>query len=287
MNEIIDWLKTVEKSASDAYKLAEKAYSDDKDLKAFFKEIAEDEELHFRFISNAEKKFLDTIEFNPAILVEKEIKDKISTYFSNIKAGFERGKITKEDVIQNVVEAELSEWNDIFVYIVNSLKEKTNDFKHPAAMIQTHIKRIEYFLESTKYANPKLFEQVNKIPMVWAENILIVDDEKPITELIKSLLHRSGNIDIAYNGREAMEFIDKKFYKLVISDIDMPIVDGITLYKNVAEKYPNIKNRFLFLSGYIDQDKQTFLNNNQLEYLEKPMQILELREKACQIILSK
>ena len=83
----------------------------------------------------------------PAISVDKETKDKVINMFSDIREMLEKKTISKEEFIEKIVEAELSEWNDIFLYVVNILKKKTNEFIYPAARIQAHIKLIIRFLE--------------------------------------------------------------------------------------------------------------------------------------------
>lgn len=108
-----------------------------------------------------------------------------------------------------------------------------------------------------------------------------------ITGLIESLLYRSGGIDIAHNGHEALELMKEKYYKLIISDIDMPVMDGLSFYKKAAEKYPSSKNRFLFMTGDLSSERQTFFNEKQVKYLAKPIAISALRKEAAKIIVSK
>lgn len=124
------------------------------------------------------------------------------------------------------------------------------------------------------------------VPPVSAENILIVDDERMITDLLKVLFNREGNIDIAHNGQDALELIEEKFYKLIISDIDMPIMDGFSLFKEAVAKFPKLNNRFLFLTGDLSPEKQAFFDKNSVKYLTKPMKIDTLREEASTIIIS-
>ena len=169
---------------------------------------------------------------------------------------------------------------------VNILKEKTIEFKYPAARIQAHRKEIEYFLEKEEN-RPETLKKLTTLPPVWVENILIVDDEQMITDLIKSLLYHSGNIDVAHNGQEALKLTEGKFYKLIISDIDMPIMDGLSLFKEAVAKFPTLNTRFLFITGDLSSERQKFFNENTIKYLEKPMEIKVLREIASEIILSK
>jgi len=285
MKKLIRWLREVEHLANEIYSQAATVYADDPQFKEFFEQNAEDEAWHYHVMGSAAEYFSSTPAPVPAISVDKETSDRIMQYFSDIKERLDKKTIPKEELIEKIVEAELSEWNDIFFYVVNILKEKTNEFIYPAARIQAHIKKIVRFLEKIDN-NSNILKKLRALPPVWTENILIVDDEEMITTLIKSLLNREGNIDVANNGEEALNYIEKKFYKLVISDINMPKMDGVSLYKKSVSKFPTLKKRFLFLSGGLFPEIEAFLDENHLKYLSKPVQIKVLREIASEIILS-
>ncbi len=170
-----------------------------------------------------------------------------------MREGIENKTLTKLDLIKKIVAVELSEWNDIFLYVVNYLKEQADEFLYPAAKIQTHIKEVEYFLEKVE-SDPELLKKIKELPPVWTENILIVDDEEMVSYLIRSLLNREGNIDTASNGQEALKMIKNSFYKLIISDVDMPVMDGFALYEQTVTKFPSLNKRFLFITGNISEE---------------------------------
>jgi CheY-like chemotaxis protein len=236
-------------------------------------------------MGSAAEYLASTPDLIPAIAIDKQTNDKIQNYFTQLKVGLEQKTLQRIELIEKIVELELSEWNDIFLYVVNSLKDKAHEFKYPATRIQAHIKEIEYFLETVEN-NPAVLKKISQLPPVWVENILIVDDEPMIAELIKALLNRSGNIDLAHNGQDALDLIEKNYYKLIITDIDMPVMNGITLYQETIAKFPESINKFLFITGNLSPKRQTFFDNNRLKCLEKPMQIDVLREEAKKILLS-
>ncbi len=92
-----------------------------------------------------------------------------------------------------------------------------------------------------------------------------------IMKLTEVLLEDLGNIDTAQNGHEAPELIDRKFYRLIISDIDMPKKDGIELYTNISAQYPESQNKFLFMTDDIKPEKQKFFSKHKLQCLQKPV----------------
>jgi CheY-like chemotaxis protein len=285
MKKLVRWLREIEHKANFMYLKAAAVYANDPQFNAFLEHIAEDEAWHYHVMGSAAEYFNSTPPPVPVISVDKETSDKVINFLSDINERLEKKTISKEEFIEKIVEAELSEWNDIFLYVVNILKEKTNEFKYPVIKIQGHIKKIIRFLEKTGNHSVVL-KKLRTLPPVWTENILIVDDEEMITTLIKSLLNREGNIDVANNGEEALNYLEDKFYKLIISDIDLPKMDGLSFYKNSVEKFPTLKKRFLFMSGDLSPDRKAFFDENHLKYLSKPMKIRVLREEASKIILS-
>ncbi len=285
LKDIVKWLRGLEHDATEFYLHAASVYSDDPRLKKFLEHTAEEEAWHYHIMGSASEYLASHPELVSAISVDRETRETISGHFPDMQARLDRNELSRDELIEKIVEVELSEWNDIFLYVVNILKKETSEFRFIAPKLQAHIKSIEYFLEKIE-KRPDVLQRIKEIPPLWIENILVVDDEILITELIKALLHHSGKIDIAHNGNEALEMLDKKFYKLIISDIDMPELDGLSFFQKAAEKFPRLSGKFLFMTGNISQEREFFFKENNIEYLEKPMGINELREKSLKIILS-
>lgn len=285
MIDIIEWLRNIEHLANKVYLQAATIYADDPELRTFLEDIAEDEAWHYHIMTNAKEYLASIPHLVPAISVDKTIRDKITECFTDLQASLEKNSLSKNELIMKIAKVELSECNEIFLYVVTFLKEKTNEFNYVAVKIQAHIKKIEHFLETVD-GNTEVLKKMTELPPVWVENILIVDDTQVITNLLKALLNRSGNIDIAHNGQEALKLIEKKYYKLIISDINMPIMDGLSLYKEAVAKFPKLIDRFLFMTGYLSRENQTFFSKNRVKCLLKPVDISVLRETAKKIILT-
>lgn len=83
--------------------------------------------------------------------------------------------------------------------------------------------------------------------------MLVVDDEEIITNSLVSLIQNTlDNVDVypAYSGTEAIEYMSRAGFDLVLTDIQMPGMSGIELISRVREFYPQC--RVIFLSGYDD-----------------------------------
>ena len=286
MKNIINWLRKVEHLAGEMYLQAASIYANDTKLKRFLERTAEDEAWHYHVMGSAAVFLASEPDFVSAITVDAETGNTIIKKISEITNGLEQKTLQRDELIEKIVDLELSEWNDIFLYAINFLKDKTSEFKYPVARIQAHIKGIEHYLETVE-GRPNALQKIKELPPIWIEDILIVDDEEIISDLIKSLLNRSGNIDIANNGREALMMIEEKYYKLIISDIDMPKMDGLTFYRKAVKKFPELNKRFLFMTGDLSPDRKAFFEERQVKYLTKPMGISVLREVAGKILLSK
>jgi len=71
-----------------------------------------------------------------------------------------------------------------------------------------------------------------------AEKILIIDDEKPINDLIRSYVMKEGFIPLsAYNGKEALKLIHSEKPDLILLDIMLPDIEGVDLCLETDRSY--------------------------------------------------
>ena len=112
------------------------------------------------------------------------------------------------------------------------------------------------------------------------ENILFVDDEKSIQAICSRILKREGHsVDCANNGREALDLLKTREYKLIISDLKMPEMNGQELLKIVKEKYPQIN--FMFITAYATPETaKELIKDGAGECLFKPFNIEEFIAKV-------
>ena len=70
-------------------------------------------------------------------------------------------------------------------------------------------------------------------------NLLIVDDEQSYRQLLSLVFESEGHsVRTAMNGREALEILQQQFAELIISDVRMPDMDGITAVKEIRKIDP-------------------------------------------------
>jgi len=71
--------------------------------------------------------------------------------------------------------------------------------------------------------------------------ILVVDDQEQICKMIKMVLEKMGyRTDTALNGTDAMALFQKETFHLVITDLNMPEMDGASLAFSIKEQVPGI-----------------------------------------------
>ncbi len=96
------------------------------------------------------------------------------------------------------------------------------------------------------------------------QTILVVDDEYAIRVLLKSFLEgHNYEILLAESGEEAFRLFEESQPQLVISDIMMPVEDGLSVVSRIRKRNPSIK--VVYLSAWIDEADTEKRLNEELE----------------------
>mgnify|MGYP004650095933 CR=1 FL=1 len=113
--------------------------------------------------------------------------------------------------------------------------------------------------------------------------ILIVDDEKLLVKGMKFNFEQDGyTIDAAYDGEEALKLARDKNIDLIILDLMLPKVDGITVCQKIRE-FSNVPIIMLTAKAE-DMDKIMGLEYGADDYITKPFNILELKARVKAIL---
>ncbi|NLO83335.1 MAG: response regulator transcription factor [Clostridiales bacterium] len=111
-----------------------------------------------------------------------------------------------------------------------------------------------------------------------AKRLLLVDDEPAIIKGLKFSLQRDGyEIDAAYDGEEALQMFNDSQYDLVVLDVMLPKLDGLTVLQRIREK-STVPVIMLTAKGE-DMDRILGLEYGADDYLTKPFNILELKAR--------
>ena len=106
--------------------------------------------------------------------------------------------------------------------------------------------------------------------------ILFVEDEPSIAEAVASLLKKQHySVDLAYDGETGLDYAASGVYDLLVLDIMLPKIDGITLLKTLRKQ--NIRTPIIMLTAKSEvDDKVLGLDAGADDYLTKPFQMKEL-----------
>ena len=110
------------------------------------------------------------------------------------------------------------------------------------------------------------------------KRILLVDDEPHVIRIMKLALVKAGyEVDEAANGIQALDKINRAHPDVLITDIDMPRMDGKELCRHIEKNFPDRKLRIYVLTSRAEDEHREWTGNmRNLEFLEKPVSIRQL-----------
>jgi two-component system cell cycle response regulator CpdR len=116
--------------------------------------------------------------------------------------------------------------------------------------------------------------------------VLVVDDEESIRGFVAEALKMDDlDVESARDGLDAMQRLEEQWYDLVVSDLRMPRLDGVGLYREVERRWPGSGRRVLFISGStVLPDYEPFLREVHPVVIEKPFGLDELRRTVRRML---
>ncbi|QMU60506.1 MAG: response regulator [Gammaproteobacteria bacterium] len=110
------------------------------------------------------------------------------------------------------------------------------------------------------------------------KNILIVDDEPHVVRVMTLALEKNGyKVVSAFNGEQALDKLKEKLPDFLITDIDMPRMNGRDLCKKIDEEMPDRKFPILVLTSKTEIEHREWTRDIQhTMFLEKPVSIRKL-----------
>lgn len=152
------------------------------------------------------------------------------------------------------------------------LQEKNKSKEEPDAKEDYQVE------DANDLADDNLSEVNDELPQ-----ILVVDDEPDLETLVrqkfrKQIKNKKIKFHFAQNGEEALEVLkENKQIDMVISDINMPKMDGLTLIGHIHDLSPVLKS--VIVSAYGDMEKiRTAMNKGAFDFLTKPINFDDLQQ---------
>lgn len=115
--------------------------------------------------------------------------------------------------------------------------------------------------------------------------VLIVDDEENARLGLSKLLTSSGyEVAAAANGFEALKYLKQEPVDLVITDINMPEMNGLTFLRELNRLYPQLKVIMVTAYGGVESYLEA-IDLGAFEYLNKPVKIADLKAVIKKIFM--
>lgn len=114
-------------------------------------------------------------------------------------------------------------------------------------------------------------------------HILIVDDEESIRDIIRESLQYEGySCTCAEDGLKALHIMDQLSVDIVISDIQMPSMDGIELTKSIKERF---NSDVIVMTGFVkDFTYEEIIEIGASDFIQKPISMKELLVRIKRVI---
>jgi two-component system, cell cycle response regulator CpdR len=118
--------------------------------------------------------------------------------------------------------------------------------------------------------------------------VLVVDDEDSMRALVARAIAMDGHdIATAADGAEALELLGAETkFDLLLTDIQMPIMDGIALALTAARDFPKLT--ILLMTGFADQrERASGLNAIAHDVISKPFSVADIRTAVADALASR
>lgn len=189
---------------------------------------------------------------------------------------------------------QLPQWSKLPLVLMSSLDRselgEVNNDQHFAGILSKPPKRSQLFDTLVEIFDRQ--SQPSAIPVSSASNqlesqlaeqhplrILLVEDNAVNQKLAIQLLKRLGyRADIASNGLEALEAVERQTYDLIFMDVQMPEMDGLTATQELCKRYlPHQRPRIVAMTANaMVGDREKCLNAGMDDYVSKPVRIKDL-----------
>ena len=124
------------------------------------------------------------------------------------------------------------------------------------------------------------------LPIPKTANVLVVDDEKDIREtLSQGILLAGYECVTAENGKNALELLARHDIDVIISDINMPEMDGIELLRRVKSQF---NASVIIMTGYVnDFTYEEIVGLGASDFVQKPVRFKEIVARLQRVLLER
>jgi CheY-like chemotaxis protein len=114
--------------------------------------------------------------------------------------------------------------------------------------------------------------------------ILVAEDEDVTRDLVRRALETDGHgVSVAADGLEALELASERAFDLVVTDVEMPNMDGVTLAEALIERDP--RQRIILMSAIADElSRAGAMVRGNVRILSKPVTLEMIRGEVTELL---
>lgn len=286
-SRLADLLLAVETEAAEFYDALARRFADRPELHALWAELAEDEREHAKWIRGACELMggeapltgLPNVPIAPLETALHEIKQQ--------RDRIERGTYSVVEALAAAIALETSEVNDTLAdFVATTSPHRSSDFF--VREIAIHFRRLTGAVD--RLSHPELTALLKSVTakaerqLAHRRTILVVDDEADMLETCARIFRRSGYTCLTTaSGQEALALLERERPDLILTDLRMPRVNGLTLLRQARQLAPEIP--VVIFTAYVSEvSAREALEAGAAGYLPKPFTATQLRLTVEQIL---
>lgn len=277
---LADLLLAIETEAQAFYSALARWFVDRPALRALWTELAQDEREHAEWIRGVRELIgggarlaglpnLPTASLEAMLGQIREQRERI-----------ERGTYSAVEALAATIALETSEVNDTLAEVVAAARPHLSSDPFVGDTV-AHLRRLTEAVD--RLSHPELSALLKSV-MAKAEGqflrqrtILVVDDETDMLETCARIFRRSGYTCLTTSsGQEALALLERERPDLILTDLRMPRVDGLTLLRRVKQLAP--ETPVVIFTAYVSEaSAREVLEAGAAAYLPKPFTAAQLR----------
>lgn len=283
MKEIINWLIEIESSAADLYAEVADAFRDDGDFSRFLALMSAEEREHANLLQQSRAAVPDKDLKSACFYFDDHFRKKVEAPFVRARSLLEHDELTKSIMVDILAEAEFSEWNEVFLYTLDTLKVVDEDVQKAVADIDQHRKHVQEFILSLP-GGDSLIQRARRLSRTGDKRVLIVEDNNAVARMLEALVAEDVEVIIARDGTDGIAQIRQGHFDLIVSNIEMPGINGIEMYEQALAIDHSVCLRFIFFTGTDNPEYLQFIRDSQALMLPKPSPVRVICEMMNKVL---
>lgn len=271
------------RDVAEIFRAAAIYFSNDTVLSAFLDMVSAQE--------SQQAQFLDEIAGSGQIPPAEEMRlhlnaatlEELDTTFASIGKGIEERTLNREGILEYLVNLKSSPLHALFLYLVEGAAQCDEKFQPLKAETARHRQTIAAFLGGEPQGEAYL-QRLNSLSLPRRKRILILDDDPVVANLMAILISPYGDVEVSNNGREALARFTGEPFDLIVSDYNMPEMNGMEFYHEAVSSVLEFHGAFLFYSGAFDEHFEQFARETGVPCLQKPSPINEIHDTVTRLL---